>query len=68
MSDAMPTPSPALRKLDRLVGTWEMRGSLVGSDEEDIVGEATFRGSPGPTTRRWSHRTAGRSLTASSAA
>ena len=47
MSDAMPTPSPALRRLDRLVGTWEMRGSLVGSDEEDIIGEAMFRWIPG---------------------
>jgi Protein of unknown function (DUF1579) len=37
-----PQPDPALRQLDFLVGTWSMRGHLIGSDEENIVGEATF--------------------------
>ena len=34
-----PTPR---QRLDRLVGTWELKGHLVGSDEENIVGEITF--------------------------
>ena len=29
----LPTPDPALRRLDRFVGTWAMEGHLVGSDE-----------------------------------
>jgi hypothetical protein len=42
-----PQPDPALRELDFLVGTWSMRGNLVGSDEENIAGEATFEWLPG---------------------
>ena len=38
-----PTPDPALQRLDRLVGTWALKGHLVGSDEENIVGEITFQ-------------------------
>jgi hypothetical protein len=38
-----PAPDPALQRLDRLVGTWTMKGHLLGSDEENIVGETTFR-------------------------
>jgi Protein of unknown function (DUF1579) len=37
------TPDPALRRLDVLVGEWQMTGNLVGSDEENIVGRARFR-------------------------
>jgi hypothetical protein len=37
-----PSPDPALRRLDRLVGTWTLKGHLVGSDEENIVGEISF--------------------------
>jgi hypothetical protein len=43
----MPTPDPALKRLDRFVGTWKMEGRLVGSDEETITGEATYRWLPG---------------------
>ena len=43
----LPTPDPALRKLDRFVGTWSMEGQLVGSDEIAIKGETTFRWLPG---------------------
>jgi hypothetical protein len=43
----IPTPDPALRKLDRYVGTWSMEGHLVGSDELAIKGETTFRWLPG---------------------
>ncbi|HEX5936986.1 MAG TPA: DUF1579 family protein [Actinomycetota bacterium] len=42
-----PTPDPALRLFDRFVGTWTMEGSLVGSHEIDILGEATYRWLPG---------------------
>lgn len=43
----LPTPDPALRRLDRLVGTWKMEGNLAGSDETTIRGETTFRWLPG---------------------
>jgi hypothetical protein len=36
------TPDPALRRLDALVGDWQMTGNFVGSDEENIVGRARF--------------------------
>lgn len=43
----MPTPDPALRRLDRFVGTWDMEGHLVGSDDPTVKGEAAFRWLPG---------------------
>ena len=43
----LPTPDPALRRLDRFVGRWSMEGHLVGSDEITIKGETTFRWLPG---------------------
>ena len=43
----LPTPDPALRRLDRFVGTWSMEGHLVGSDEIAIKGQTTFRWLPG---------------------
>lgn len=43
----LPQPDPALSALDRLVGTWEIEGNLVGSDEKNIKGQATFRWLPG---------------------
>jgi hypothetical protein len=43
----LPTPDPALRALDRFVGTWSMEGHLVGSDEITIKGQTTFRWRPG---------------------
>lgn len=39
----MPQPDPALKRLDRLVGTWSMKGHLIVSDEENIIGRATFQ-------------------------
>jgi hypothetical protein len=42
-----PRPDPALRRLDRFVGTWTMEGNLVGSDEKNVRGETTFRWLPG---------------------
>jgi hypothetical protein len=53
----LPTPDPALRRLDRFVGTWSMEGHLPGSDEIVIKGETTFRWLPGgffwSSTARW---------------
>jgi hypothetical protein len=43
----LPTPDPALRRLDRFVGTWAMEGHLVGSDEIVVRGETSFRWLPG---------------------
>jgi hypothetical protein len=43
----MPTPDPAFKRLDRLVGTWRMEGHLPDSDETSIKGQATFRWLPG---------------------
>jgi hypothetical protein len=43
----LPTPDPALRRLDRFVGTWSMKGHLVGSDEITVMGRPTFRWLPG---------------------
>jgi hypothetical protein len=43
----LPTPDPALRRLDRFVGTWSMEGHLVGSDDVVIKGQTTFRWRPG---------------------
>ncbi|MGH2536740.1 MAG: DUF1579 family protein [Candidatus Promineifilaceae bacterium] len=39
----LPQPDPALKRLDRLVGSWSMQGHLLGSDEENIHGKATFQ-------------------------
>ena len=36
-------PDPALRALDHFVGTWEFTGHMLGSDDENIVGRATYR-------------------------
>ena len=47
MQAQLPTPDPALRRLDRFVGTWSMEGHLVGSDEITIRGETAFRWLPG---------------------
>jgi len=51
MSDEMhaqlPTPDPALRRLDRFVGTWSMEGHLIGSQDITVRGQTTFRWLPG---------------------
>lgn len=38
-----PRPDPALKRLDRLVGTWRMKGRPLGADKDSITGTATFR-------------------------
>jgi len=42
-----PKPDPALKRLDRFVGTWSMEGHLVGSSENNIKGQASYRWLPG---------------------
>jgi hypothetical protein len=42
-----PTPDPALKALDQFVGSWTFKGHMVGSDEENIVGRATYKWLPG---------------------
>ena len=44
---AMPAPDPALRRFDRFLGTWEMRGRTHGSDVDDVVGTASYAWLPG---------------------
>jgi hypothetical protein len=46
-SPGLPQPDPALRRLDLFVGRWSMTGHFVGSDEQSIGGETTFRWLPG---------------------
>jgi hypothetical protein len=43
----IPTPDPAMKRLDRFVGTWTLEGHLVGSDETAIRGQASYRWLPG---------------------
>jgi Protein of unknown function (DUF1579) len=42
-----PGPDPALKRLDRFVGTWEMRGRTLGSEVDDVSGRTTFEWLPG---------------------
>jgi hypothetical protein len=51
----LPTPDPALERLNRFVGTWSMEGNLVGSEEKNIKGEATYRWLPGGFFSRTAH-------------
>jgi hypothetical protein len=43
----LPQPDPALKRLDRFIGSWTMKGALVGSGETTISGRATYRWLPG---------------------
>jgi Protein of unknown function (DUF1579) len=43
----MPAPDPALEQLDRFIGRWKLTGRLVGSDDDTISGESTYRWLPG---------------------
>ncbi len=47
MADQLPTPDPALKRLDRLVGTWEMKGRTLDSETENVRGRTTFSWLPG---------------------
>jgi hypothetical protein len=43
----MPQPDPALKRLEFLVGTWELKGRTIGSEEDNVTGEARFEWLPG---------------------
>ncbi len=38
-----PTPNPAMKRLERLVGDWKMSGGPVGSAEDSMTGSFTFK-------------------------
>jgi hypothetical protein len=40
---ATPTPDPALKRLRPLIGTWNLKGSPLGSDKGTITGIAVFK-------------------------
>lgn len=40
-------PDQALRRLDRLVGTWTINGRTLGADEDNISGHTAFEWLPG---------------------
>lgn len=42
-----PKPNPALKKLDNLVGTWDIKGRTLDSKEDNISGWTTFEWMPG---------------------
>jgi hypothetical protein len=42
-----PGPDPALKRLDRFVGTWEARGRTLDSPEDNVSGRLTFEWLPG---------------------
>jgi Protein of unknown function (DUF1579) len=42
-----PTPDPALKRLDRYVGTWDMKGRTLDSEVDNVSGRATFEWLPG---------------------
>jgi len=43
----MPRPDAALKRLDKFIGTWDMRGRTLNSKEDNVVGRATFEWLPG---------------------
>ena len=47
MAEQLPTPDPALKRLDRLVGTWDMTGRTLDSEVDNVHGRTTFSWLPG---------------------
>jgi len=43
----MPIPDPALKRLHKFIGIWEMKGRTLNSKEDNVVGRATFEWLPG---------------------
>jgi hypothetical protein len=39
---SIPKPDPALKRLDRFVGRWNLKGRPLGSDEDSINGTTVF--------------------------
>lgn len=42
-AQAVPRPDPSLQRLNRLVGTWSLKGGPVGSEKETISGTTIFK-------------------------
>ena len=42
-----PRPDPALKRLEKFIGTWEMKGRTLNSKEDNVVGRTTFEWLPG---------------------
>lgn len=42
-----PQPDPALKQLDRYVGTWDMHGRTLDSEVDNVHGQASFEWLPG---------------------
>jgi Protein of unknown function (DUF1579) len=43
----LPRPDPALQRLERFVGTWQVTGRTLGSGEDNVSGRFTFEWLPG---------------------
>lgn len=43
----VPTPHPALKRLERLVGTWQIRGGTLDAPDDTISGRVTIEWLPG---------------------
>ena len=43
----LPTPDPALKRLDRFVGTWNAKGRTLDAEEDNVSGRLTFEWLPG---------------------
>src|SRR5215207_3989249 len=43
----LPQPDPALKRLDRLVGTWELTGRTLDAQEDNITGRVVIEWMPG---------------------
>ncbi|MCC6455521.1 MAG: DUF1579 family protein [Caldilineaceae bacterium] len=46
-TDHSPKPDPALKRLDPLVGTWDLTGRTLGSPEDNISGRVIIEWLPG---------------------
>jgi hypothetical protein len=44
---SVPAPDPALKVFDVFIGTWDVKGQLLGPDGGDVVGRATYTWLPG---------------------
>jgi ribulose kinase len=47
MQSQTPQPDPALKRLERFVGTWAIKGRTLGSNVDNITAKATFEWLPG---------------------
>jgi len=45
--DEIPQPNPALKALEVLIGTWDLKGRMLDFDKDNITGWNTFEWLPG---------------------